>query len=143
MDIKEYIDRIIEEGTDEDMDKLEEIFIDSIHELRKYNEEKAQKYKLCLYKMVYGKVLNEEMAENIVENMKPDGKHWTFEQTTNVKNQYGFTNIRDIDFFVVMNMAYNDYKEIFKDNLDIYARFSYAFINDPDGKEAKVFDYFT
>ena len=124
------------------MEKLSNIMIDLIYDLKRYDEEKAHKYKMCLYKMAYGEVLSEEMAKHIVEEMKPEGEHWTIEQTTSVKNQYGFADIRDIDFWVVMNMAYNDYKDIFRDNIEMYARFSYAFIKDPDAKQGKVFRYF-
>ena len=141
MEVKKYIDKIIEEGTEEDMDKLEDIMIDLMYDLKRYDEDKAHKYKMCLYKMAYGEVLTDKMARKVVEDMKPDGEHWSIEQTTQVKNQYGF-NVRDIDFWVVMNMAYNDYKDIFKDNIEMYARWSNAFINDPDAKEGKVFRYF-
>ena len=143
MEIRTYINKTVEEGTDEDMEKLSDVMIDLIYDLKRYDEEKAHKYKMCLYKIAYGEVLSKEMAEDIVENMKPDGEHWTLEQTTSVKNQYGFTDIRDIDFWVVMNSAYNDYKDIFKDNLDIYAKWSYDFIKDVDAKNNKVFNYFT
>lgn len=42
-----------------------------------------------------------------------------------------------------MNMAYSDYKEIFGDNLELYVKFSKAFIKDEDAKEGKVYLYFT
>jgi hypothetical protein len=143
MEIKKYINKIVEEGSDEDMDKLSDIMIDLFYDLKRYDEEKAHKYKMCLYKMAYGETISEDMARDIIEDMKPEGEHWTLEQTNQVKNQYGFMDINEIDFWLVMNMAYNDYKEIFRDNLDMYARFSYAFINDPDAKQGKVFKYFT
>lgn len=60
-----------------------------------------------------------------------------------VKAQYGFMDIRDIDFWVVMNSAYNDYRDIFKENIEVYAKWSYAFIKDEDADEDKVFKYFT
>lgn len=41
-----------------------------------------------------------------------------------------------------MNMAYSDYKDIFQDNLELYAKFSKAFIHDKDAKDGKVFIYF-
>ena len=142
MEIKKYINKIVEEGTDEDMEKLSDMLVDLIYEMKRYDEEKADKYKMCLYKMAYGEVLSEPMAKKIVHDMKPFGEHWTIEQTNQVKNQYGYSNINDVDFWVVMNMAYNDYNELFRDNLDMYAKFSNAFINDTDGKEGKVFNYF-
>lgn len=42
-----------------------------------------------------------------------------------------------------MNSAYNDYRDVFKENVDVYAKWSYAFIKDEDAKEGKVFTYFT
>ena len=57
--------------------------------------------------------------------------------------QYGFNDISDVDFWIVMNSAYNDYRDLFKDNIEIYAKWSYAFINDEDAKDGKVFIYFT
>lgn len=42
-----------------------------------------------------------------------------------------------------MNSAYNDYKDIFTDEVDKYAMFSYAFINDEDAGKDKVYNYFT
>ena len=143
MKIKKYIEKIVENGTTEDMEKLSDMLVDLVYDLKKYDEEKAKKYKMCLYEIAYGKILSEEMAQEIIENMKPDGEYWTLEQTTSVKNQYGFKNIRDIDFWVVMNSAYNDFKDIFEDNVEMYAKWSYNFITDIDAKENKVFNYFT
>lgn len=63
-------------------------------------------------------------------------------QTEEVRNQYGIGNVRDVDFWVVMNMAWNDYKEVFEDNVEMYAKFSEAFIKDEDAVKSKVYDYF-
>ena len=41
-----------------------------------------------------------------------------------------------------MNSAYNDYRDLFDDNLDMYVHFTKKFINDEDAKEGKVFTYF-
>lgn len=136
------IDRIVEEGNSEKMEKLSNILEDVIEDMWEYSEDLYKKYALCIYKMANGYVLTKDMAEDIIAEMKPEGEHWTLEQTTRVKDQYGF-NASDIDFWVVMNMAYNDYRDLFKDNVEMYAKFSNAFINDPDAKEGKVFKYFT
>lgn len=42
-----------------------------------------------------------------------------------------------------MNMAYNDYKDIFGDKVDLYAKFSKDFILDDDAVDGKVYYYFT
>lgn len=52
-------------------------------------------------------------------------------------------DINPIDFYIVMNSAYNDYKELFRDNLEMYVVYSQLFIEDEDAKKDKVFLYFT
>ena len=141
--IKEDIKKIVEEGNQEEMEKLSEILEDVVYIVQDYDEEVFEKYAMCIYKMANGYQLNMPMAEKIVGAMKPVGEHWTIDQTTGVKNQYGFTDVSDIDFWVVMNSAYNDYRDIFKENIEVYAKWSYAFIKDEDAKEGKVFNYFT
>lgn len=142
-EIKEDIKKIVENGDIDNMQTLSNILEDVIEIVKDYDEEMYQRYVMCIYKMANGYKLNKTIAERIVNNMKPSGEHWTIEQTTSVKNQYGFTDVSDIDFWVVMNSAYNDYKDIFKDNIEVYAKWSNAFINDEDAREGKVFTYFT
>jgi hypothetical protein len=140
--IEKYIDKIVEKGIPEDMDKLSDMLEDLIYELKETNHKEYKHYKMCLYEMAYGKVLNEEMAHEIVEHMKPYGEHWTMEDTTGVKNQYGLSNINEIDFYVVMNSAYNDYHEMFDEDLEQYVKYTKLFIEDKDAKKGKVFTYF-
>ena len=59
---------------------------------------------------------------------------------TNNQKQYGYEEIDDVEFYAVMNMAWNDYKDLFKDDLEMYAKFSKAFISDIDAKKDKVYD---
>lgn len=141
--MEEYIDKIVKDGSPEEMEELKEILIDLMKKLKESDYKCYKKYKTKMYEMAYGKVLTEEMAENIVKDMKPDGEHWNIETTTSVKKQYGLNMISDVDFFIVMNMAYNDYKEIFGDDVDMYVKYSKAFIMDNDAKEDKVYIYFT
>jgi hypothetical protein len=42
-----------------------------------------------------------------------------------------------------MNSAWNDYNDLFKDNIEYYARYSYDFIKDEDAVDDKVYYYFT
>ena len=141
--IEEDINKIVNEGNEKEMEKLSEILEDVIYIVKDYDEELFDKYAMCIYKMANGCNLTLEMAKEIVKSMKPFGEHWTIDQTTAVKNQYGYTDIGDIDFWIVMNSAYNDYNDIFKENVDVYAKWSHAFIKDEDAREGKVFTYFT
>ena len=143
MSIKEYIERIIDNGNIEDMHTLSEILEDLMSVTKRSDEKMYKKYEMEFYKMAYGSNLNREMAEEIVHNMTPYGMKWTIEDTREIQQEYGINNIRDIDFFVVMNSAYNDYRDIFNDNIEMYIRFSNDFIKDEDARQDKVFLYFT
>ena len=141
--IRQYKDKIVEDGNLEVMERLGDMFVDVMYKLKEYDEKCFEKYKMKLYVMAYGEVLTEDMAKEIVHDMKPYGEHWNIETTTGVKTQYGITDISDVDFYTVMNMAWNDYYEVFGEDLETYVKFSKAFIKDIDAKEGKVFRYFT
>lgn len=96
-----------------------------------------------LYELAYGKVLTEERAKEIVKDMRPYGMHWTMEQTKQVQMQKGLQAMKDIDFFIVMNSAYNDYHDLFDEDLEKYVLFTKKFIHDEDAKSDKVYMYFT
>ena len=93
--------------------------------------------------MAYGNTLSKEMAESIVDNMKPYGKKWSLNETMDMQERYGLDRIKSNDFFVVMNSAYNDYNDIFGEDIDMYLKFTEDFINDEDAVDGKVFIYFT
>ena len=141
--IRKYIEKIGENKKVEDMEKLGDMLAEVICSMKESHPELYEKYKMELYKMAYGEVLTEDMAEHIVHNMSPDGEHWDLKTTTEVKNKYGLNAISSVDFYTVMNMAWNDYREIFADDIDMYVKYSRAFIEDKDAKKGKVFIYFT
>lgn len=150
MKIKEYIKKIVANGKQEDMEQLSDILADLMHCVKERDKELYDKFKMKLYVLAYGKVLTEDMAMDIVDDMKPYGEYWDIETTTAVKNQYGLYNISEVDFYVVMNKTYNDNTETvnkFADTdekrLEMYVSLSKDFILDKDAKEGKVFTYFT
>ena len=143
MHVKKMIQRIVDNGRQEDMEELSEILEELMHKLEEYDEKDYKKYEMSLYCMAYGNVLSEEMAEEIVHKMKPYGMRWSLEETRHMQEDYGLNDIRDTDFWVVINSAYNDYNDIFGDNIETYIKFTIDFINDEDAKEGNVFRYFT
>lgn len=143
MSIKEYLLKIIEKGKQEDMEELGEILDKAIYKVKDCDPEWYKKKCMKLYSMAYGNVLTEEMAKSIIEKMEPYHMHWSLEKTRQVQTQNGLNNIRDIDFWVVMNSAYNDFHDLFDENIEMYVRYAKNFIIDKDGKEDKVFLYFT
>lgn len=142
MDIEKIIQRIIDNGNVDDMHELSDILEDVLEELQNYDKEYYKKYEMDLYEMAYGCVLNEEMAKEIVSKMRPYSEKWSIEETSRIQQQYGL-NFRNNDFYVVMNSAYNDFKDIFNDNIEMYVRYTNDFINDEDASKDKVYIYFT
>lgn len=136
--VRKYIEKIAEHQKQEDMVKLGDMLADALYKLKKYDEACFKSYEMKLYTMAYGDKFTDEMAEKVVSNMKPYHVHWTKEQTNQVMRNAGL-NFDENDFYVVMNMAYNDYHELFDDDVDSYIRFTSLYLNDPDGKPNKAF----
>ena len=138
MHIKKYIQMIVENGRQEDMEELSDILDETINIIKEYDHSLYDKYK-----MAYGNSFDEEMAEDIIRNMKPYGMRFSIEDSRQIQSQFGLDNINPIDFWIVINSAYNDYRDLFEDNLEMYARYARDFIEDEDAKQDKVFVYFT
>ena len=116
-----------------------EMLLDSIKETEEGFYRHAES---VLYEAYYGKKLTHERAEKIIRCMRPYGMKWTEEQTTAVMKQHGLS-MDTVEFWIVMNMAYNDYHEMFDEDLEKYVEFSKLFIHDEDAGEGKVYEYFT
>ena len=142
MDIEEIIETIVNNGRVEDMRELSDMLEDTLEDFKEYYPEEYKKYEIKRYEMAYGCVLNEEMAKDIVRKMRPYGEKWRIEETSNIQRDYGL-NFREPDFYIVMNSAYNDYNNIFRDNIEMYVQFASDFINDEDAKRDKVYLYYT
>ena len=124
------------------MERLSEILDDVMEIIKEYDEKCYKKYAIELYKMAYGNHLNKEMAEEIVKEMRPSGMRWSFEETKKLQNERGLNDISEADFYTVINSAYNDYKNLFGEDVESYVRFTVDFIDDEDAKPDKVTNYF-
>ena len=142
MDIEDYIERIIDNGKIEDMQELSDMLEDTMEIIKDYDKECYKDFEMKLYKMAYGSHLNKSMAEEIVNKMRPYGQRWSYEESRNLQEQRGIKDIDPIEFFVVINSAYNDYKDLFSEDIEGYIRFTIDFIKDEDAKPNKVFKYF-
>lgn len=143
MDIDDYIERIIEKGDIRDMNTLSDILEELMKVVKDYDTECYKKYEMELYKMAYGNTLSKELAEKIVNKMKPYGEKWTMNETMDIQERYGLDRIKSSSFYVVLNSAYNDFNSLFGEDLDMYVRYTEDFINDEDAVEDKVFIYYT
>ena len=142
MDIEDYIEKIVYNSKQEDMERLSEILDDLMEIVKQYDENCYKEYAIELYKMAYGNHLNREISEEIVKEMRPAGMRWSFDETRNIQNQRGLNDIPEEDFFTVINSAYNDYKNLFGEDVESYVRFTIDFIEDEDAKPDKVTNYF-
>lgn len=138
--IKKYVDMIIRIGNQEDMEKLEEIFEETMCDLKEYDYSKFKKYKTKLMGMAYSYKIDEEMAKEIVEDMKPLGEYWSMET---IRNAIPNDQHRIEDMYVVMNSLANDYKDIIStEEAETYIKMAHAWIDDIDAKENKIWKYF-
>lgn len=143
--IKEYIEKIVNDGDSKEMRVLSHMLDETIYALKDYDYDMYCDYKTKLYEMAYGKKLNREMAEQWVSKMKPMAK-WTFEDTTGVLKSKGL-NIDPVDFYVVMNMMYSDYNHTFEDYinedeiLNFYVEMTKNFLRDEDSASDKLYNY--
>ena len=142
MKVEHYIRKIVEEGSNREMQELSNMLVEVIDIVKRYDEDCYKEYLMKLYKMANGNELDRNTAEEIVENMQPNGMRWTYQETEQIQRSHGLDNIRPEDFFVVMNQAYNDFRNVFGDNIENYIRYTEAFINDEDAVNDKVFLYF-
>ena len=141
MEIERYIRKIVNDGDRREMEELSDILVEVVDIIKKYDEDCYREYKMKLYKMAYGEELTEDSAKEIVRKMQPSGERWSIDETEQMQRDYGLDNINPIDFYAVMNMSFNDYRNVFGDNLDTYIRFAEAFICDEDAAPHKVTKY--
>lgn len=136
----ELIDKIIQNGNDEDMECLRKILIELISDLKYTDYDKYKKIELKLYKRVYGEHLNEELAKSWVASMEnkdgTKGEHWSLEQT----NQYA-ENYNRYDFYAIANMMRSDY---YNPKLEeaTYLQMAKDWLNDKDVGDCKTLKYY-
>ena len=138
--MKEYLQRIVNNGKKEDMECLGDILIDSLYEMKENDYEKFKKYKNKIKGMAYGYKVDKELAKEIVDDMKPLGEYWTMETIASVviNNPH-----RIEDMYVVMNSLVNDYQNVVSpDEVETYIKMANAWIDDPDAHENKIWWYF-
>ena len=82
-----------------------------------HSKEDYEKFYDCIYETIYGEVLSEEKAQALVKAMKPYGEVWTLTEVDNVLGG----NCKRATKYYVANMMYNDYHDMFGDEmLDFY-----------------------
>jgi len=137
---KKLIKDIIAKKSQADMEELEHIFIDVMHEIKEKDHDLYKRIEYKLYRLVYGNHLNEELACDWVAHMQNKdgtvGEHWTKAQTDQYANDYN-----KWDWYVAMNMAHSDH---FNPKFDTttYIELAKDWIDDKDVGEGKTLKYY-
>lgn len=137
---KHLLKEIVKKGDTADMEYLECLLDDFLHELKVEDYTKYKDIEFDLYKRVYGEHLNEELAKKWVADMEnkdgTTGGHWTFEQTS----QYA-GNHNKFDWFAVMNMIWSDYFNA-KFDTNTYVELANDWLKDKDVGDGKTLRYY-
>lgn len=85
-------------------------------------------------------------AETCVKAMRPAGQHWSYNQVKEYLATKGITD-RLTDYYLVMNMVYNDYQRTaqtfgLQSDVEFYFSLARDFIEDVDAKPFKIERYF-
>lgn len=138
--MKEYLQMIVNNGKQEDMDCLSDILIDALYEMKESDHTKYKKYKNKIKGMAYGYKVDKELAHEIVEDMKPLGEYWDMDTVASV---IGNDTHRLEDMYVVMNSLVNDYQNVVNpDDAETYVKMAHAWLDDIDAHDNKVWWYF-
>lgn len=141
MKIKSYISKIVENGKQEDMQKLSDILSEVICKMKEYHHDLYKHYEMCLYEMAYNGKFDEETAVEWVSSMTPIGQKWDIEETTNAMKTLNY-NFDNIDYYIVSNMMYNDNYDLVKDDEKLALKLAKNWLEDSDVKEKKLFNYY-
>lgn len=138
--MREYIEKIVANGKQEDMECLSEILTKSLYKMKETDYDEFKKYKIKLKGMAYNYQIDDELAKEIVEDMKPLGEFWDMET---IKSVIGSDIHRLEDMYIVMNSLVNDYQNVISsDEVETYIKMAHAWLDDVDKRENKVWWYF-
>ena len=136
----EYLSKVSRED-------LEEMIRTLMSELEEDNPELYEKYRLEAEDYMY--CMSIEEARTIVHNMKPYGEKFSYEAINLFLSEkdLDLDELEIIEYYLVMNMFYNDFKPVFDKypalNIkETYYEFSKCFIEDVDAPKYKVEKYF-
>lgn len=132
------------DSSKEQMEEVTCIINNLFEDLKNNHIDVYNKYILQLEDITYR--ISEEKAKEIVKAMRPYGEKWDFDKVKELVEYNGIENYF-VEYYLVLNMAYNDYydlaKSVDKENdTNFYFQLAKNFINDRDAKPHKVAKYF-
>lgn len=144
MDIRTVSDAIYHDDDRCKMEKMNEIYYKMADYIRTYNPDMYGEFVDMAEAVAYE--MDKQTAEQIVTNMRPYGQRWSHNEIRNYVLERGVPEEKVCDYYLVMNMCYNDYRRTAEkygyDRPEFYYDLACDFINDEDGKGHKVAKYF-
>lgn len=144
MHIKRMIDVAVEKGDKLEMEKLNDIMVESIYMLKELDYSKYKDLEMKLHKLAYGNHLGEHLAKEWVSEMDNKdgtmGEKWSCDETESVRMQYN-VNANKWDWYAVLNMMHSDYYEAGKPT-DHYVKLAKDWIMDKDVADGKTLRYY-
>ena len=140
---QELIKKIRDKGVSNE--KIDAVLSGTMKALEHSDSNAYDEFKMRLESLAYS--ITERDAEHIVRNMQPKGQMWSYDQIKHFVEDKGYTD-DFVDWYLVMNMCYNDYYNTAKtyglqNEVDFYFNLARDFIEDPDAKPFKVAKYFS
>lgn len=123
---------------------LEDILCDMLEELEKCEIHLFHKLSNMLEDVLYS--IDKTEAVDIVHSFEPNGETFSMERVREILHRSGISEDYLIDYYLVMNMMYNDYKSYAEskrlDLQEFCIEMSKLFINDVDAPRHKICKYF-
>lgn len=143
MDYKKLIQMIHQKNLNGE--QLIEINSKAFEALKNSDPKTYENLKQWLENLAYS--ISKEDAEKIVREMEPRRQIWSIDQVKEIVETRGIHD-NFIDWYLVMNMCYNDYYDTAKiyslqNDENFYFNLAKNFIEDPDAKPHKVARYFS
>ena len=93
--------------------KMNDLFYMTMCSVEEHDKELYEHVKTEIHELIYGKKIDEDIAEDWIEDMKPSAK-WTKNEVETVANSYGI-QIPTCELYVLLNMLYSDSSNIYGD----------------------------
>ena len=144
MNIRTVSDIAYSDAANKDrMERMNAVYYQMADYIREHNPEAYEQFVHEAEKVVYEISLTDAM--NIVAKMSPMGERWSYDTIRSYVAERGQEQ-EAMHYYLVMNMAYNDYRRTAEkyglDRPDFYYDLAWDFINDPDACSFKVEKYF-
>lgn len=144
MDIRRVSDMVYHDDDRYKMEEMNKVYYRMADYIRDHHPDAYEGFVMEAEEVAYN--MSRTDAENLVLAMRPFGQHWSYDEIKSFVTERGVDSNDVCDYYLVMNMMFNDYNRTAKqyavDRPEFYYDMAWDFINDEDGPTHKVAKYF-